>query len=89
MVIRKKKKLFPGSPNLVILDEPCSGVDTKARNKIWKLIGDLRKGRAVILATHYLDEAEHLSDNVLILNDVSVFDEIVTQFSVINSSLPG
>lgn len=61
-----------GSPNLVILDEPCSGVDAKARKKIWQLISDLRKGRAVILATHYLDEAEHLSDNVLILNDVSV-----------------
>lgn len=60
------------SPNLVILDEPCSGVDAKARKKIWQLIGDLRKGRAVILATHYLDEAEHLSDNVLILNDVGV-----------------
>lgn len=61
-----------GAPNLVILDEPCSGVDVKARKKIWQLIGDLRKGRAVILATHYLDEAEHLSDNVLILKDVSV-----------------
>lgn len=62
---------FIGSPNLVILDEPCSAVDSKARRNIWDLIGVLRKGRAVILATHYLDEAEHLSDNVLILSDVS------------------
>lgn len=61
---------FIGSPNLVILDEPCSAVDSKARRTIWDLIGILRKGRAVILATHYLDEAEHLSDNVLILSDV-------------------
>lgn len=61
---------FLGSPNLVILDEPCSGVDTKARKNIWDLIELLRKGRAVVLATHYLDEAEHLSDNIVILKDV-------------------
>ncbi|KAJ6638175.1 Glucosylceramide transporter ABCA12 [Pseudolycoriella hygida] len=66
---------FIGSPNLVILDEPCSGVDTKARKKIWQLIGDLRKGRAVVLATHHLDEAEHLSDNVLILNNGELISE--------------
>lgn len=59
-----------GSPNLVILDEPCSGVDTKARKNIWDLISVLRKGRAVALATHYLDEAEHLSDSILIMNEV-------------------
>lgn len=56
---------------MVILDEPCSGVDTKARRNIWELISVLRKGRAVVLATHYLDEAEHLSDSILILKDVS------------------
>ncbi|XP_037044496.1 phospholipid-transporting ATPase ABCA1 isoform X2 [Bradysia coprophila] len=66
---------FIGAPNLVILDEPCSGVDAKARKEIWRLIGDLRKGRAVILATHYLDEAENLSDNVLILKDGEVISE--------------
>lgn len=63
--------LFTASPNLVILDEPCAGVDTKARKNIWDLISVLRKGRAVILATHYLDEAENLSDSILILNEVS------------------
>lgn len=62
---------FIASPNMVILDEPCSGVDTKARRNIWELISILRKGRAVVLATHYLDEAEHLSDSILILKDVS------------------
>lgn len=62
---------FSGSPNLVILDEPCSGVDIKARKNIWDLISVLRKGRAVALATHYLDEAEHLSDSILIMNEVS------------------
>lgn len=59
---------FIGSPNLVILDEPCSGVDAKARKNIWDLIKTLKHGRAVILATHYLDEAEHLSDVIVMLN---------------------
>lgn len=68
---------FLGSPNLVILDEPCSAVDTKARKKIWEIIKRLRIGRAVILATHFLDEAEHLSDNVLILNEVNLLFNFV------------
>lgn len=61
---------FLGSPNLVILDEPCSSVDTKARKYIWELIQTLRKDRAVILATHHLDEAESLSDKVVVLENV-------------------
>lgn len=44
----------------------------KARKNIWDLISILRKGRAVALATHYLDEAEHLSDSILIMNEVSI-----------------
>lgn len=64
---------FPGSPNLVVLDEPCSGVDMQARKNIWDLISVLRQGRAVALATHYLDEAEHLSDSILIMNEVILF----------------
>ncbi|XP_055614020.1 glucosylceramide transporter ABCA12 [Uranotaenia lowii] len=60
---------FLGSPNLVILDEPCSSVDTKARKYIWELIQMLRKDRAVILATHHLDEAESLSDKVVVLEN--------------------
>ncbi|XP_035898665.1 ATP-binding cassette sub-family A member 12 [Anopheles stephensi] len=60
---------FLGSPNLVILDEPCSSVDTKARKYIWELIQTLRKDRAVILATHHLDEAECLSDKIVLLEN--------------------
>ncbi|XP_052862121.1 glucosylceramide transporter ABCA12 [Anopheles cruzii] len=60
---------FLGSPNLVVLDEPCSSVDTKARKYIWELIQTLRRDRAVILATHHLDEAECLSDKIVVLED--------------------
>lgn len=67
---------FLGSPNLVILDEPCSSVDTKARKFIWELIQTLRKDRAVILATHHLDEAESLSDKVVMLeNGKAILEE--------------
>lgn len=70
---------FLGSPNLVILDEPCSGVDQRARKNIWELIETLKKGRAVILATHYLDEAEHLSDNIVIMNNGKIIMEASPQ----------
>ena len=72
---------FLGSPNLVILDEPCSSVDTKARKNIWDLIEELRKDRAVVLATHHLEEAEHLSDNVIIMGNVRVFLVFEKKFS--------
>lgn len=42
----------------------------QARKNIWDLVSELRKGRAVVLATHYLDEAEHLSDSILIMKEV-------------------
>lgn len=66
---------FIASPNLVILDEPCSGVDVRARKHIWDLVSSLRQGRSVVLATHHLDEAEHLSDNILILKEGKVIAE--------------
>ncbi|XP_068154568.1 LOW QUALITY PROTEIN: ATP-binding cassette sub-family A member 13 [Drosophila tropicalis] len=60
---------FIASPNLVILDEPCNGVDAKARKDIWQLIEQLRQGRAVIFATHFLDEAKYLSDSLVIMRN--------------------
>ncbi|KAH8303941.1 hypothetical protein KR044_000407, partial [Drosophila immigrans] len=58
---------FIASPSVVILDEPCNGVDAKARKDIWQLIEQLRQGRAVIFATHFLDEAKYLSDALFIM----------------------
>lgn len=47
----------------------------KARKNIWDLVSVLRHGRAVVLATHYLDEAEHLSDSILIMKEGKVMAE--------------
>jgi ABC-type multidrug transport system ATPase subunit len=70
---------FLGSPNLVILDEPCSGIDTHARKTIWELIESLRKNRAVVLATHDLDEAQHLGDSIIIMKDGRIALESTTK----------
>ncbi|XP_017788277.1 PREDICTED: uncharacterized protein LOC108570860 [Habropoda laboriosa] len=59
---------FLGSPKLVILDEPGAGVDPAARRRIWRLIDQHRIGRTVILSTHHLDEADMLSDTVVVMH---------------------
>jgi ABC-2 type transport system ATP-binding protein len=57
------------SGELLFLDEPTTGLDPNARRAIWDVIRMLRsKGKTVILTTHYLDEAEQLSDRVAIMN---------------------
>ncbi|MGA3191523.1 MAG: ABC transporter ATP-binding protein [Candidatus Bathyarchaeia archaeon] len=57
------------SAELLFLDEPTTGLDPNARRAMWDVIRGLRsKGRTVILTTHYLDEAQQLSDRVAIMN---------------------
>ena len=56
------------SPRLVILDEPTVGLDPHVRHQLWELIRDLKnQGVTVILTTHYIDEAEFLSDRICVL----------------------
>jgi ABC-2 type transport system ATP-binding protein len=59
-----------GDPELVFLDEPTTGFDPEARRRAWDTIGGLRRlGKTILLTTHYLDEAERLSDRVAVLRD--------------------
>ena len=58
-----------GRPDLVFLDEPTAGLDPQARHATWELIEGLRAGgTSVILATHYMEEAERLADRVIIVD---------------------
>jgi ABC-2 type transport system ATP-binding protein len=59
-----------GDPELLFLDEPTTGFDPQARRAAWEMIRSLRSlGKTVLLTTHYLDEAEQLSDRVAVLAD--------------------
>lgn len=56
-------------PKLLFLDEPTLGLDVLARRELWHLIEGLKGSVTIILTTHYMEEAEHLSDRVGILAD--------------------
>lgn len=56
-------------PELLILDEPTTGLDSQARNRIWEALSELKKkGKTLILATYSMEEAEHLCDRIVILD---------------------
>lgn len=64
------------SPSVLFLDEPTTGLDPQARMAVWGLIDELRnEGLAIVLTTHYMDEAERLSDRLLVLREGRVFAE--------------
>ena len=54
-------------PKLLFLDEPTLGLDVLARRELWKHISALKGKTTVILTTHYLEEAEALSDRIAIM----------------------
>src|SRR3954465_15311587 len=59
-----------GDPELIFLDEPTTGFDPAARRAAWEVIRSLRElGKTILLTTHYLDEAQALSDRVAIVKD--------------------
>ena len=70
----KQRLLFAlsicGRPKLLFLDEPTVGMDIESRQKLWQAIKCLKEqGTAVILTTHYLEEADKLADEIVMLKD--------------------
>ena len=57
-----------GDPEVLFLDEPTTGFDPAARRAAWELVRNLRSlGKTILLTTHYLDEAQQLSDRIAVL----------------------
>jgi ABC-2 type transport system ATP-binding protein len=57
-----------GDPELIFLDEPTTGFDPAARHTAWEVIAGLRElGKTIFLTTHYMDEAEALADQIVII----------------------
>ncbi|KRZ07940.1 ATP-binding cassette sub-family A member 1, partial [Trichinella zimbabwensis] len=63
---------FIAGSKTVVLDEPTTGVDPYSRRSIWDMLLQFKKGRTIILSTHYFDEAEILGDRIAIISEGSL-----------------
>ncbi|MEM6638380.1 MAG: ABC transporter ATP-binding protein [Pseudomonadota bacterium] len=69
-----------GQPSLLFLDEPTTGLDTDARRTLWQTVRNLADaGTAIVLTTHYLEEADALADRVVVIRDGKVLTDASTQ----------
>ncbi|CAH0713455.1 unnamed protein product, partial [Brenthis ino] len=69
----QKRKLsiaiaFIGDPKIIILDEPTAGVDPVSRRQTWRILQRARRGRVLLLTTHFMDEADILGDRKAVIS---------------------
>jgi ATP-binding cassette subfamily A (ABC1) protein 3 len=62
-----------GDPRVVVLDEPTAAMDPMSRRKIWDLMRSHKQGKAMVLTTHFLDEADILGDRIAIMAKGKLF----------------
>jgi ABC-2 type transport system ATP-binding protein len=62
-------------PEIIFLDEPTTGLDPQARRNFWQLIKNIKaRNKTVILTTHYMDEAQQLCDDVVIMDNGKIIE---------------
>ncbi|GAA0823612.1 ABC transporter ATP-binding protein [Colwellia asteriadis] len=62
-------------PQIIFLDEPTTGLDPHARRKFWQLIKNIKsQNKTIVLTTHYMDEAEQLCDDIVIMNQGEIIE---------------
>ena len=60
---------------MLVLDEPTTGLDPDARRMLWEVLSEAREdGTAILLSTHYMEEAERLCDRIAILHKGKILD---------------
>jgi len=77
------------NPKVIFFDEVTMGLDPAARGNIWDLVRNLKKTSTVIMTTHYMDEAEELCDDLIIMANGSIIargkpKKIIENFGVKN-----
>ncbi len=77
---QKQRLLFAisicGNPKLLFLDEPSAGMDASVRKSMWETIIKLKQsGTSIVLTTHYLEEADQLSDRIIMLNQGKIIQQ--------------
>lgn len=61
-------------PDVLFLDEPTLGLDVFARRELWKVIEELKDKVTIVLTTHYMEEAENLSDRICVMKNGKMID---------------
>jgi ABC-2 type transport system ATP-binding protein len=59
---------FAGNPDLVVLDEPTTGLDVESRRRLWDVVREYAAGHSVLFTTHYLEEAQALATRVVVVD---------------------
>ena len=82
-------------PKIIFLDEPTTGLDPHARRNFWQLIKNIKaQNKTIILTTHYMDEAEKLCDDVVIMDHGKIIESgtpkqlLAKHFTDVNIQLP-
>lgn len=61
-------------PDVLFLDEPTLGLDVFARRELWKVIEELKDKVTIVLTTHYMEEAENVSDRICVMKNGKIID---------------